>query len=100
MGPPYDTLELASFVTASKGWAAECGARAALVEIPRLEPLARASFEAGRARAHCPSVLGQCVLDCIVSIPRNNASRTGPHTDTAPSKLGETRESGENSVCR
>ncbi|KAI8425864.1 hypothetical protein MSG28_004884 [Choristoneura fumiferana] len=69
MGPPYDTLELASFMTASKGWAAECGARAALVDIPRLAPQARAAFEDARARAHCPSLLGQCALDCIVKPP-------------------------------
>ncbi|XP_046969031.1 alanine aminotransferase 2-like isoform X2 [Vanessa cardui] len=70
MGAPYSSMELASFSTSSKGWAAECGLRAGYVELPRLAPRVRAAFEASRALQQCPSVLGQCALDCIMRPPR------------------------------
>lgn len=67
MGTPYSGMELASFVTASKGWAAECGLRAGYVELTRLAPCVRAAFSTARAVMQCPTVLGQCILDCVVS---------------------------------
>nr|XP_026487253.1 alanine aminotransferase 1-like isoform X2 [Vanessa tameamea] len=70
MGAPYSGMELASFSTSSKGWAAECGLRAGFVELPRLDPRVRAAFEATRGLQQCPSVLGQCALDCIMRPPR------------------------------
>ncbi|XP_041986409.1 alanine aminotransferase 1-like [Aricia agestis] len=69
MGAPYSAMELASFVTSSKGWAAECGARAAFVELCRVAPRVLVAFNAARAVAQCPSVLGQCVIDCVVKPP-------------------------------
>lgn len=69
MGAPYAGMELASFVTCSKGWAAECGLRAGFVELLRLAPRVLAAFRAARAVMQCPSVLGQCVLDCVVRHP-------------------------------
>lgn len=67
MGAPYSNMELASFVTCSKGWAAECGLRAGFMEVVRLQPGVRAALNAARAVAQCPSVLGQIALDCVVS---------------------------------
>ncbi|XP_026734189.1 alanine aminotransferase 1-like [Trichoplusia ni] len=69
MGGPYAGMELASFVTCSKGWAAECGLRAGFVELLRLAPRVLAAFRAARAVMQCPSVLGQCVLDCVMKRP-------------------------------
>ncbi|XP_047993398.1 alanine aminotransferase 2-like [Leguminivora glycinivorella] len=69
MGAPYSSMELASFITASKGWAAECGTRAGLAEIPRLSETARKAFEASRAVAQCPNLLGQVALDCVMEPP-------------------------------
>ncbi|XP_045767107.1 alanine aminotransferase 1-like [Maniola jurtina] len=69
MGAPYSSMELASFVTCSKGWAAECGLRAGFVEAARLQRGVRAALTAARAVAQCPSVLGQCVLDCVMKPP-------------------------------
>lgn len=67
MGSPYSNMELASFVTASKGWAAECGLRGAFAELVRLSAPARAAFVAARGVMQCASVLGQIVVDCVVS---------------------------------
>lgn len=61
-------MELASFGTSSKGWAAECGARAGWLELVRAQPCVRRAFAAARSYVHCPSVLGQCALDCIVRL--------------------------------
>ncbi|XP_059057985.1 alanine aminotransferase 2-like [Achroia grisella] len=69
MGAPYSQMELASFATCSKGWAAECGLRAAFVELVGLRPEALAALRASRAVMQCPTVLGQCVLDCVMSPP-------------------------------
>ncbi|KAL4704119.1 hypothetical protein ACJJTC_001046 [Scirpophaga incertulas] len=65
LGAPYCDMELSSFVTASKGWAAECGARAAFVEL-RLPRAARAALLRVRALQQCPAVPGQAVLHCVV----------------------------------
>ncbi|XP_072947608.1 alanine aminotransferase 2-like [Epargyreus clarus] len=69
MGAPYSSMELASFVTCSKGWAAECGLRSAFVELLNLQPRVLAAFQAARAVMQCPTVLGQCVLDCVAKPP-------------------------------
>ncbi|CAG4946232.1 unnamed protein product [Parnassius apollo] len=69
MGPPYSGMELASFVTCSKGWAAECGLRAGWAELVRLQRDVAAAFRTARAVMQCPTVLGQCAVDCTVKPP-------------------------------
>ncbi|RVE45199.1 hypothetical protein evm_010140 [Chilo suppressalis] len=69
MGAPYNRMELASFVTCSKGWAAECGLRSGYVELVRLQARVRAALQAARGVMQCPTVLGQCVLDCVMKPP-------------------------------
>lgn len=68
MGSPYSKMELASFVTLSKGWSAECGLRSGYVELVRLNPDVEQAFRTARAVMQCPTVLGQCALHCVVSI--------------------------------
>lgn len=68
MGEPYSRMELASFVTCSKGWAAECGLRAGFLELVGLQREVAAAFARTRALRQCPGVLGQCALHCIVSL--------------------------------
>ncbi|XP_075978965.1 alanine aminotransferase 1-like [Anticarsia gemmatalis] len=69
MGAPYSSMELASFVTCSKGWAAECGLRSGFVELVRVEPKVSAAFNTARGVMQCPTVLGQCILDCVMKPP-------------------------------
>ena len=38
MGPPYNTMELASFMSASKGFMGECGYRGGYAEVVNLDP--------------------------------------------------------------
>lgn len=69
MGAPYSRMELASFLTASKGWAAECGLRSGYVELLHLQPSVQKTFNIMRSVMQCPSVLGQCILDCVMKPP-------------------------------
>ncbi|KAG6454716.1 hypothetical protein O3G_MSEX008826 [Manduca sexta] len=69
MGPPYSNMELASFVTCSKGWAAECGLRSGYVELVNLQPEVQRAYNTARAVMQCPTVLGQCILDCVMKPP-------------------------------
>ncbi|GFO21434.1 alanine aminotransferase 2 [Plakobranchus ocellatus] len=70
MGFPYNKLQLASFMSASKGYAGECGARAGCVEVINLEPEVKAELFKILHVKLCPPVLGQAVLDCIVNPPK------------------------------
>nr|XP_032520723.1 alanine aminotransferase 1-like [Danaus plexippus plexippus] len=65
MGDPFKKLQLSSFMTCSKGWAAECGLRAGVLELVSLEPRVISALEAARSTQQCASVLGQCVVDCV-----------------------------------
>lgn len=67
MGAPYCGMQLGSVLTCSKGWAAECGLRAGLLELVRLQPAVLAAFRTARALVQCPTVLGQAALLCVVS---------------------------------
>ncbi|XP_068618611.1 alanine aminotransferase 1-like [Battus philenor] len=69
MGAPYSQMELASFLTVSKGLAAECGLRVGLVELVRASAGAVTAFRNARGLMQCSSVLGQCALDCVVRPP-------------------------------
>ncbi|KAI5632404.1 aminotransferase class I and II domain-containing protein [Phthorimaea operculella] len=69
MGDPYSRLEMASFMTASKGWAAECGLRGAFMELQGIQPAARTALLKSRGVMQCPNILGQIALDCILRPP-------------------------------
>ncbi|KAJ2943490.1 hypothetical protein O0L34_g16597 [Tuta absoluta] len=62
MGEPYSRLEMASFMTASKGWAAECGLRGALMELQGVQPAVRTALLKSRGVMQCPNILGQIAL--------------------------------------
>lgn len=68
MGEPYRSMQLASFATCSKGWAAESGLRAGFVELVGLNGKVAAAFERVRSLLQCPGVLGQCAVHCLVRV--------------------------------
>lgn len=69
MGPPYSEMELASFMSCSKGYMGECGLRGGYCEIINLDPHVRAMLHKLISTMLCPTVLGQTVMDCIVRPP-------------------------------
>lgn len=69
MGAPYSSMELASFMSTSKGYAGECGVRGGCVELFNLSPDVRRIFDLILQTHLCPSAIGQVVLDCIAKEP-------------------------------
>ncbi|KAH9383379.1 hypothetical protein HPB48_024598 [Haemaphysalis longicornis] len=59
MGPPYADMELASFMSASKGFMGECGLRGGYVEIINLDPEVKRVLLKSVSAKLCSSVLGQ-----------------------------------------
>lgn len=70
MGEPYNTHELASFMSCSKGYMGECGLRGGYVEIINLCPKVKAMYLKSISAMLCPTVLGQTTIYCIVHPPK------------------------------
>ena len=70
MGAPYCQMELASFMSASKGFMGECGFRGGYAEIINLRPDVKAIFLKSISAKLCPPVIGQAVIDTIVNPPK------------------------------
>ncbi|GLV39305.1 uncharacterized protein CBL_13839 [Carabus blaptoides fortunei] len=71
MGEPYNKMELASFMSCSKGYMGECGLRSGYVEVINLCPKVKAIFVKAINAMLCPSVLGQAALDIVVNPPQS-----------------------------
>ena len=70
MGAPYCQMELASFMSASKGFMGECGFRGGYAEVVNLRPDVKAILLKSISAKLCPPVLGQAVIDTIVNPPK------------------------------
>lgn len=66
----YRTMELASFMSASKGYMGECGFRGGYAEIVNLHPDVTAILLKSISAKLCPPILGQVVIDTIVFPPQ------------------------------
>ncbi|XP_011304772.1 alanine aminotransferase 1 [Fopius arisanus] len=72
MGDPYSKLELASFMSISKGYMGECGIRGGYAEYVNMDPQVMAVLSKAISAMLCPTVLGQVVMDVVVHPPRPN----------------------------
>ncbi|XP_044076512.1 alanine aminotransferase 2-like [Siniperca chuatsi] len=71
MGPPLsDTVELASFHSASKGFMGECGLRGGYVELVNLDPAVLKYIYKLFSKDSCAPVLGQIALDLMTNPPQ------------------------------
>ncbi|XP_034470651.1 alanine aminotransferase 2-like isoform X2 [Hippoglossus hippoglossus] len=71
MGPPLsDTVELASFHSASKGYMGECGLRGGYVELVNLDPAVMKYIYTIFSMDTCAPVLGQMALDLMMNPPQ------------------------------
>lgn len=70
MGAPYNQMELASFMSSSKGFMGECGLRGGYSEVINLDPGVKAMLHKSISAMLCPTALGQTVMDCVVNPPR------------------------------
>lgn len=70
MGEPYNRMELASFMSCSKGYMGECGIRGGYVELINLDPQVRAMFHKAISAQLCPTTIGQVAIDVLVNPPK------------------------------
>ncbi|XP_075226083.1 alanine aminotransferase 1-like [Lycorma delicatula] len=70
MGDPYNKMELASFMSCSKGYMGECGLRGGYSEVINLDPKVKAMYLKAISAMLCPTSLGQACLDCVVNPPQ------------------------------
>ncbi|XP_076271678.1 alanine aminotransferase 2-like [Rhynchophorus ferrugineus] len=70
MGEPYNTVELASFMSCSKGYMGECGFRAGYAEVINMCPKVKVMYLKGNSVMLCSSVIGQACLYSITNPPQ------------------------------
>ncbi|OQV20788.1 Alanine aminotransferase 2-like [Hypsibius exemplaris] len=70
MGAPFNTVELASFYSTSKGFMGECGIRGAYMELINLDAQVMAMLKKMLSAKLCPTTAGQACIDCVVNPPR------------------------------
>ncbi|XP_074646944.1 alanine aminotransferase 1-like isoform X2 [Tubulanus polymorphus] len=70
MGPEYSQMELASFMSTSKGYMGECGYRGGYCEVINLDPGVKAQLYKSLSAKLCPTVSGQSAMDCVVNHPK------------------------------
>ncbi len=59
MGAPYDKMELASFMSCSKGYMGECGIRGGYAELVNIDEGVQAMLNKSISAKLCPTVIGQ-----------------------------------------
>ncbi|XP_018025857.1 alanine aminotransferase 1-like [Hyalella azteca] len=69
MGAPYANMELASYMSISKGFMGECGLRGGYAELVNVDPAVKAMFLKMISAKLCPTTLGQAVVECVVNPP-------------------------------
>ncbi|KAK8741569.1 hypothetical protein OTU49_002273 [Cherax quadricarinatus] len=70
MGAPYNKMELASFMSCSKGYMGECGLRGGYAELINVDPQVKALYLKSISAKLCPTTLGQAVMECVVNPPQ------------------------------
>ncbi|XP_047110890.1 alanine aminotransferase 1-like isoform X2 [Schistocerca piceifrons] len=73
MGPPYSEMEMASFMSASKGYMGECGLRGGYCEVINLDPDVKEMCLKGFSVLSGATLPGQVAIDCIVKPPQPGA---------------------------
>ena len=62
MGAPYNTMELASFMSTSKGFMGECGIRGGYAEVCNVDSQVKAMLLKSISAKLCPTVIGQVFI--------------------------------------
>lgn len=70
MGEPFKSMELASFMSVSKGYMGECGIRGGYAEILNMCPDVKAMLLKAISAQLCSSTIGQAAIDCVVNPPK------------------------------
>nr|BBA45754.1 alanine aminotransferase [Pachyrhynchus infernalis] len=70
MGEPYCHMELASFMSCSKGYMGECGLCGGYAEVINMGPEVKAMYMKSISAMVCPNVIGQACLYTIANPPQ------------------------------
>ncbi|XP_042906500.1 alanine aminotransferase 2 isoform X1 [Parasteatoda tepidariorum] len=70
LGEPYKYMELASFMSASKGYMGECGLRGGYCELVNVDMGVKKMLLKCVSARSCSTVLGQITMDCVVKPPQ------------------------------
>lgn len=62
LGKPFDTTELVSFHSTSKGFTGECGLRGGYMELDNIDPYAHSQILKLRTITLCPNTVGQLTV--------------------------------------
>ncbi|KAH9639672.1 hypothetical protein HF086_002498 [Spodoptera exigua] len=65
LGPPYNTVELVSFMSISKGYTGECGLRGGWMELCNMDPGVQGHLYKTLSAMLCPATVGQAAVDCV-----------------------------------
>jgi len=87
MGAPYSGLELASFMTCSKGYMGECGIRGGYAEVINMDPGVFAMLQKSISAKLCPTVIGQACMDVVVNPPTSGEPSFGSFDSEVKSTL-------------
>ncbi|XP_067948201.1 alanine aminotransferase 1-like [Watersipora subatra] len=70
LGSEYSDVQLASFMTVSKGYMGECGLRGGYVEVVNLDDDVMAMLNKLNSAKLCSNTHGQATMDCVVKPPQ------------------------------
>lgn len=70
LGGEYAKMELASFMSVSKGYMGECGFRGGYCELLNLDPEVKAMLIKSISASLCSSVVGQAIMGCVAYPPQ------------------------------
>lgn len=70
MGEPYSKMDMASFMSCSKGYMGECGIRGGYAEVINMCPEVKAALLKSISAQLCPTTVGQACIDVVVNPPK------------------------------
>ncbi|GFR74389.1 alanine aminotransferase 2 [Elysia marginata] len=95
MGAPYNEMELASFMSTSKGYMGECGLRGGYVELVNLDPDVIVQFKKALSAKLCSAVTGQAAMNVIVNPPKPGEPSFELFEKQKNTVLGQLKEKGK-----
>lgn len=70
MGEPYNKMDMASFMSCSKGYMGECGIRGGYAEVINMCSEVKAMLLKSISAQLCPTTVGQACIDVVVHPPK------------------------------
>ncbi|XP_075158311.1 alanine aminotransferase 1 [Haematobia irritans] len=95
MGSPYSEMELASFMSTSKGYLGECGIRGGYMEIINMCPQVMAMLTKSITASLCGTTAGQVAVSALVNPPKPGEPSYDKYMKERNGILGALKERAE-----